>query len=111
MSFSNQFSLSVELTRLLPAAGVAAATAGAALMNTARYLRTSGSDIVVEEDVASISARNMIEPGLEHRFRGAVTEVGNFEILAKLLPITLRSGPGPTVQRALKYPHYLPIVI
>lgn len=67
-------------------------------MNTARSLRISASDIVVEEDVTSIFARNMIEPGLERCFWGAVTEVGYFEILAKLLPIDRRSGLGSTVQ-------------
>jgi hypothetical protein len=82
MSFSNQFSLSIELTRLLPAAGVAAATAVAALMNTARSLRIFGSDIVVEDDVASIFARNMIEPGLEQvdRYRNLDMSIFHFRL-------------------------------
>jgi hypothetical protein len=82
MSFSNQFSLSIELTRLLPAAGVAAATAVAALMNTARSLRIFGSDIVVEDDVASIFARNMIEPGLEQvdRYRNLDMSIFYFRL-------------------------------
>jgi hypothetical protein len=102
MSLPSQLSLSIELTRLLPAASLATVAAGGAIIKMARDLRQSGSDIVVEEDVASIFSQAIISADFERNFRLAIAEVSAFSTLANLLPIGLQSGPGPTVQRALK---------
>jgi hypothetical protein len=111
MPLSSQLSLSIELTRLLPAAGLATIAAGGAIIKMARDLRKSGSDIVVEEDVAAIFSQVIIAADFEAAFRSAITKVANFSTLENLLPVGLQSGPGPTVQRALKHPHYMPMVI
>jgi hypothetical protein len=48
-------------------------SAASYLQSLARDPRTSGSDIVVEEDVASIFGRGIIQPELEKKFREAVS--------------------------------------
>jgi hypothetical protein len=111
MSFSSQFSLSLELTRLLPVAGTAVSAAATALMNLARELQSSGSDIVVEEDVAQVFGRNVIKPEFETLFRQKITDGGGVSPLSDLLPIVLQRGPGPTVRRALRQPIYMSMVV
>ena len=61
MAFPSQFSISLELTRLLPLGAVTEAN-GRALIQLARDLRKFGSDIVIEEDIAEVSGRNRIQP-------------------------------------------------
>ena len=113
MAFSSQFSLSLELTRLLPL-GTALNVVGGAVSKLARELTASGSDIVIEEDVAAVFGRVRICEYFEKTFRATV---GSTErtALSKLLDIALESGPGPTVQRALTAPRedyrYLSTVI
>ncbi|PSN67757.1 hypothetical protein BS50DRAFT_633447 [Corynespora cassiicola Philippines] len=111
MPFSSQFALSLELTRAIPAAGVAAAATGAALVKLARALRDSGSDIVIEEDLAAIFRQNRIDPKFEKTFRQAVTTETRLSTIVDSLPIVIQSGPGITVGRALSDPDYLPFVI
>ncbi|KAH7068945.1 hypothetical protein BKA63DRAFT_520351 [Paraphoma chrysanthemicola] len=91
--------LSLDLSNILPIKdGVVAA--GSYLLSLARDLKTSGSDIVVEEDVASIFGRGTMRPDLEKKFRDIVS-VTTIKPLSNGLPIELHSGPGPTVVRAL----------
>lgn len=54
MPFATQFALSLEATSLVPLTLTAATSAVGALMNLARDLQNSGSDIVVEEDLANV---------------------------------------------------------
>ena len=61
MAFPSQFSISLELTRLLLLGAVTEAD-GRALIQLARDLRKFGSDIVIEEDLAEVSGRNRIQP-------------------------------------------------
>jgi hypothetical protein len=110
-AWSNQFALSLELTRLLPAAGLVAVGAGGALIKLARDLRASGSDIVIEEDLAAVFRQNRIDDAFERRFRSDIAKTANITVLDQLLAISLHSGPGTTVARALKEPAYMPFVI
>lgn len=64
MAFTNQFALTVELARLIPPIQWALTKTGNAIMDHARELRQSGSDIVVEEDLANIFGRCRISPRL-----------------------------------------------
>ena len=111
MPFDSQFSLTVELTRVIPAAGLAVVGAGAALLKLARDLRASGSDILVEEDLAAIFRQHRIEPKFERQFREDITSASMFATISNVLPIVLQTGPGTTVGRALKDAAYLPFVI
>lgn len=72
------------------------------LINFARDLRKSGSDIVVEEDLAEVFGRGKIVSELEVQFKKNI--LGNIKSIP-LHPsseIHLHAGPGPTVNRALK---------
>ncbi|KAH7350712.1 hypothetical protein BKA65DRAFT_498851 [Rhexocercosporidium sp. MPI-PUGE-AT-0058] len=98
MVFSSQFSLSLELTRLLPLQTVAS-KATAAIMSLARDLQNSGSDIVIEEDLAEIFGRCRIADNMASSFRSAISKS---EPLYNLCAgIELQHGPGPTVIRSL----------
>ncbi len=108
MPFSNQFALSVEVTRLVPLALAAAYKSSEAVMSLARDLRKSGSDIVIEEDLAYMFGRCRIAQQLESSFR----TITNTRISTPLAEgLTLEGGPGPTVLRALKHSSYFATVV
>ena len=109
MAFSNQFSLSLELTRLVPV-NLAVSKAAEALLGLARNLQNSGSDIVIEEDLANVFARCRISPSLASSFKTVVLKEGTQNIPLER-EISLISGPGPTVGRALKETPYLATVV
>ncbi|KAL8869596.1 MAG: hypothetical protein Q9174_004158 [Haloplaca sp. 1 TL-2023] len=109
MAFTSQFALTVELTRLLPQFGWAATKAGNAIMSRARELRHSGSDIVVEEDLAGVFGRCTISPTLTSSFKTIVARSNSSTSL--LEGIVVQGGPGPTVLRALQEPPYFAMVI
>lgn len=91
MAFASQFSLSMELTRLLPLRS-ATDKATEAVLNFARNLRVSeiravkrnqsdhakntGSDIVVEADLAEFFGRCRIARNMESSFRSVVSAPG-----------------------------------
>ncbi|KAL8789500.1 MAG: hypothetical protein Q9213_001113 [Squamulea squamosa] len=106
--FSNQFALTVELTRLLPHIGWAANKVGNAIRTRARELRHSGSDIVVEEDLANIFGRCIISPVFTSSFKTIVAKSSSN--IPLLEGIVLQGGPGPTVIRALQEPPYFAMV-
>ncbi len=109
MSISRQFSLSLELSRIVPIRPVI--TYGTeSLVNLFRALRRSGSDFLVEEDLAAIFGRMKVEPSLEQEFRGVV-KIASFTPLHAQSPIVLDAGPGPTLLRALKDRYYMALVI
>ena len=60
MPFDSQFSLSLELTKLIPFGPLANAT-GRGILQLARDLKKTGSDILVEEDLADVFGRNRID--------------------------------------------------
>ncbi|KAI9719991.1 MAG: hypothetical protein M1812_003116 [Candelaria pacifica] len=99
MPFQNQFALSLELTKFLPLGPIVNAS-GEAILKIARELRRSGSDIVVEEDLAAVFGRNRIEPHFESSFKTAVRS-SEIHPISKYLDIVLEAGAGPTVRRSL----------
>ena len=109
MAFPSQFSLSLELTSLLPLGAVAEAGAKS-LIQLTRDLRKSGSDIVIEEDLAAIFGRNRIQAQFESSFRTAVRDSSIVQI-PSLIDIVLEAGAGPTVRRSIKNKAYLATVI
>lgn len=108
MAFSNQFALSLELTRLLPI-NWATNKVAEAIMDRARDLRHSGSDIVVEEDLVNVFGRNRISPALTSSFKNIVAK--NTSNTSLWEGITLQRGPGPTTLRALQEAPYFAMVI
>ena len=109
MAFDNQFALTVELTRLLPPIRWAASKAGNAIMSRARELRHSGSDIVVEEDLANVFGRCIISTSLISSFKTIVAKSNSN--ISLLEGIVIQAGPGPTVIRALQEPPYFAMVV
>ncbi|CAL8575148.1 hypothetical protein XPA_001090 [Xanthoria parietina] len=79
-------------------------------MSLARSLQNSGSDIVIEEDLANIFGRCRIAPHREREFREVVGK-NHSSTLSSALGLTLEDGPGPTVLRGLTQPPYLAMVI
>lgn len=108
MAFSNQFALSLEVTWLLPLASLAN-KATQALINSARALSNSGSDIVAENDLVEAFGRSQIAPSLASTFRNIVRASSLSTTLWDGL--TLQAGPGPTVERALREPPFFSMVI
>lgn len=98
----SQFSLSLELSHVIPQAALAVGKTYAAAMRLARELQSSGSDIVIEEDLALLFGRCRIAPNTLSSFRTVVSQA---EILSPVMAgIALLSGPGPTLLRALTQP-------
>ena len=109
MSFSNQFALTKELTRLLPPVGWAASKAADALISHVRDLRQSGSDIVVEDDLVKVFGRCRVSSTLASSFKTLVTQsTSNVPLVDGIL---LQGGPGPTVIRAFKEKPYFAMVV
>jgi hypothetical protein len=100
MSFSSGFQLSLELTNVFGVArqGVQLAKD---FVNLARDLRQSGSDILVEEDLAGIFGRGRIDSQLEKSFKSSVSKDTSRTNLYTGSAISLHAGAGPTVSRAL----------
>ncbi|KAI9874044.1 MAG: hypothetical protein M1830_010257 [Pleopsidium flavum] len=109
MPLPSQFSLSLELTKFIPAASIVNATLQAAI-NIARELQKSGSNIVVEEDLAVVFGRTRILPRFESSFKTAVKESG-YQQFSEFLDIVLADGAGPTVRRSLQDPRYFSTVV
>lgn len=108
MAFANQFALSLEVTRLVPIKW-AANKATELLMNRARDLHHSGSDIVVEEDLTNVFGRNRISPTLTSSFKTVIAKSSsNYSLWES---ITLQAGAGPTVLRAFQEIPYFAMVI
>jgi len=94
-----QMQLSVELTNVFGA--VAAALPWKKILDLGRDLRKSGSDIVVEEDLANVFGRGRIVHALENRFKNSINDT-KIVPLHPTCSISLQSGPGPTVTRAMR---------
>ncbi len=109
MALSRQFSLSVELSNLVPLAPLAKAGAGA-LLNLLRECRDEGYDPVTEEDLAMVFGRNRIDPKFESTFRTAVRHSAVHRI-SDIAELMLEAGAGPTVRRSLKEPAYFSTVL
>ena len=99
MALSHGIQLSFELTNVF-GGGARAVSATKALVNFARDLRKSGSDIVVEEDLADIFGRGRIESALEAQFKSDVLADTTIMPLHPKCDVQLQARPGPTVTRA-----------
>lgn len=95
MPFSTGFQISLELAKAFPISSVTE-TIGSKILKYARGLRLSGSDIVVEADLAEVFGRGKIVHELEQSFRKAV-KVQKITFLRDGCEISLDSGAGPTL--------------
>ncbi|MCJ1374662.1 hypothetical protein MMC20_005894 [Loxospora ochrophaea] len=91
--------LSIELTNVF--SGLVKTSVARDLFNYARELRKSGSDILVEEDLALVFGRGKIVYELERQFKESM-KTSDVRPLYPNCEIVLQSGPGPTVTRAMR---------
>lgn len=110
MRLCTEFNLALELSNTFPNRTVVE-SAATQLLIFARELRKSGSDIVVEEDLATVFGRGRISPELAEKFRDAVEVQQTSVPLTREGEIRLNSGPGPTMHRALKERLYFATVV
>jgi len=101
--------LSLELSNILLLRNLAQASYNK-ILNLARDLRNSGSDIVVEEDLAQIFGRGRVSPDLEEAFKAAV-HVHKITPLYQGSEVELHQGPGPTLLRAFQEKRYFATVL
>ena len=71
MAFTNQFSLSLELTKFIPF-GSLITNASRGVLPLMRVLQDSGSNMITEADPAEVFGRNRIDRKSESTFRTAV---------------------------------------
>jgi len=99
MAFTNQFSLSVELSNLVPLAPIVN-LASRSMLEVVRGLHKSGSDLSTEHDLAEILGRSYIEPRFVRNFKNAVRE-STIRKLSGIAELILEAGAGPTVRNAV----------
>ena len=100
MAFSTGFQLSLELSRVFPIPQVVS-HAASQILEYARDLRKSGSDIVVEADLNEVFGRAKITREIEEKFR-SVVKIQKFTSLHEGSEVRLDSGPSPTLINALQ---------
>ncbi|KAI9717648.1 MAG: hypothetical protein M1812_004593 [Candelaria pacifica] len=112
MPLQAQVSLSLELAKVFPIREVLASGAEQLvnLVNLVRSLKRTGSDFLVEKDLADIFGRGKIEPSLEQHFRDVV-KIESFELLHAGSSISLDAKPGATIHRALRDRFYMSCMI
>ncbi|KIX95295.1 uncharacterized protein Z520_08812 [Fonsecaea multimorphosa CBS 102226] len=103
------FQLALELTNVLPVREIGTLVY-TKLLDMARELRNSGSDIVVEADLASIFGRAQVSLELEKAFKAKV-HISKVTPLHEGSEIQLRTGPGPTVIRAFQESEYFATIV
>lgn len=109
MPFTTGFQISLELAKAFPISSVSE-NLGSKVLKYARDLRVSGSDIVVEADLAEVFGRGKIVPELEQNFR-EVVKVQRFTFLRDGCEISLDSGAGPTLLQGIRdNRHYSAII-
>ena len=97
MPFSTQFSLSLELSRVIsPIVGIASRH----LLSFMRELQNSGSSIATEYTLAEVIGSNSIEAGFARNFKNIVTPSHKHRLL-DLVELVLEAGAGPTVRHSL----------
>ena len=106
-SFGLQFAF--ELTKVFPIKDAVQYT-GNRILEFARALRKTNSDIVVEEDLAQLVGQLRIDPSFEQGFREAVRKQ-NVASLPNVDEVYLSQGAGPTVQNGLKDRRYMSAII
>lgn len=103
------FNLALELTNVFPVREGLRAL-GEIVLKLARDLRKSGSDLVVEADLAQVFGRGKITQQLETTFK-ETTKITKITPLHDGSEVVLASGPGPTLQHAFRNPDYLSSVL
>ena len=108
------FQLALELSNVFPIReGVV--TAAQYILKLARDLRKSGSDLVVEEDLAEVFSRGKVSSELEAKFKDT-TKITNIVPLAGSGEIVLESGPAQPcrtrfeiigVSRSVRYSNFV----
>ena len=101
---ASNFQLSLELTNIFPIGSIARDLGGLAyqkIVSFARDLRKSGSDLLVEEDLASIFGRARIVADVEDQSKREVLRDAAIIPFHKDTSLALSVGPGPTVNRAI----------
>src|ERR1700733_6059838 len=99
MSSAIGFQIAVELSNVFPLRDLARYTA-TQVLDFARKLRLSGSELVVEEDLAAVFGRGRISPDIEQKFKEAIKEPKiRINPVYPGSQVVLDSGPGPTVVR------------
>ncbi|KAL8817019.1 MAG: hypothetical protein Q9223_004070 [Gallowayella weberi] len=109
MAMGSQFSLSLELTKLVPFGSLFNA-AGHGLVRLVRDIQASGSDFITEEDLAQVFGRNRIEPLFASTFRTAVKH-SVIHQLTGIAELVIEGGAGPTVKRSLNEPGYFAMLV
>jgi hypothetical protein len=94
-----QTQLSVELTNVF--GGLIGAVPWKKVLDLGRDLRKSGSDLVVEEDLANVFGRGKVVHALENQFKDSIKDTRIIPLHPTCI-ISLQSGPGPTVTRAMR---------
>jgi hypothetical protein len=111
MPFSSQFSLSLELTNLIPIPRRITDRVSAGVSELLNAIVRSGSDPETERLTMEVFGRNTIERGMERTFREVTQFSTKRTIWQQSLEIVLDAGAGPTLQRALESREYLATVI
>lgn len=109
MPFSTGFQISLELAKAFPISSVTE-TIGSKVLKYARELRLSGSDIVVEADLAEVFGRGKIVHELEQEFRNVV-KVQRVTFLRDGCEISLDSGAGPSLLHGLRDSRHFSAII
>ena len=105
----SQFSVSVELSRIVPLLPLVNA-ASKGLLGLIRSFKNSGSDLTTEYGLAAVLGRTLIDPQFGSTFRNAV-RVSSIHKLAGIAELVLEAGAGPTVKHAIdKAPFFAMIV-
>lgn len=102
----SQFALAAELSKLIPL------PKSSTILELARNLQKSGSDIVAEKDLVAIFGRNKLSETFENGFKEVVLNSRKeHTVLSKWLPMILEGGIGPTLQRAMQQREYFAMVV
>ncbi|KAI4127304.1 MAG: hypothetical protein LQ338_003264 [Usnochroma carphineum] len=109
MPMGSQFSLSLELTKLVPFGSLVNA-AGHGFVRLLREIQSSGSDFITEQDLAEVFGRNRLEPLFASTFRTAIKH-SVIHHISGIADLVLEGGAGPTVRRSLNETAYLAMVV
>ena len=109
MPFNAGIQISFELAKAFPIRSMVE-NGGSRLLKLARDLRMSGSDIVVEADLAEVFGRGKIIHEMEESFR-EVVKIQKFTYLRNDCEVSLDSGAGPTILYALRSNQHFSTVI
>ena len=93
MAFTNQFSLSLELTKFLPGSSLVN-LAGRGLIHLMRELQNSGSDFITEGDLAEILAGTELITNLRAR-SARQSNILPYTKLPTLQSLSLKPELGP----------------